>query len=109
MIGQVPLQMLIPHTDTVSQTQQNVNQRAAVENSQAMQTMEKHVEQAKDTVIPKDTVELHDYRYDASEEGNNKYQDRRKKKRNGDNEDEAEAEDKKQEELQPRMNFDIKV
>ncbi len=108
MIGQVPLQMLIPHTDTVSQTQQNVNQRATVENSQAVQTMEKHVEQAKDTVIPKDTLELHDYRYDASEEGNNKYQDRRRKKRQ-EEQAEDEAEDEKKKELQPRMNFDIEV
>lgn len=108
MIGQVPLQMLIPHTDTVSQTQQNVNQRAAVENAQAMQTMEKHVEQSKETVIPKDTLELHDYRYDASEEGNNKYQDRRRKKRQK-NEAEDKAEDVRKETLQPRVNFDIQV
>lgn len=110
MIGQVPLQMLIPHTDTVSQTQQSANQRATVENSQAMQTVEKHVEQAKDTVIPKDTLELRQYRYDAAEEGNNKYQDRRRKKKNKDEaEDEAEDTKKEKDGLQPRMNFDIKV
>lgn len=108
MIGQVPLQMLIPHTDTVSQTQQNVNQRATVENAQAMQTMEKHVEQAKDTVIPKDTLELHDYRYDATKEGNNKYQNRRRKKQQEEATEDEEKNEKK-DELQPRVNFNVQV
>ena len=105
MIGQVPLQMLVPHTDTVSQSQQNVNQRATVENAQAMQTMQRHVEQAKDTVIPKDTLELHDYRYDASKEGNQKYQDRRRKKRD------AEGQDSDAQDAEPvkRVNFNIQV
>lgn len=105
MIGQVPLQMLIPHTDTVSQSQQNMNQRTAIENSQAMQTMQRHVEQAKDTVIPKDTLELHDYQYDASKEGNQKYQDRRKKKQYAEGQD---TDDKEPEPVH-RVNFDIQV
>lgn len=108
MIGQVPLQMLIPHTDTVSQTQQNVNQRAAVENTQAAQTMEKHVEQAKDTVIPKDTLELTQYNYDAKEEGRNKYVNRRKKKKRSDSGEDAEDEESTQEQ-QRRENFNIQI
>lgn len=108
MIGQVPLQMLIPHTDTVSQTQQNVNQRAALEGSQAMQSMQKQVEQAKETVIPKDTLELHDYKYDAKEEGKNKYEDRRKKKKKLDSQ-QMTAVESEEEEMQPRVNFDIQI
>lgn len=108
MIGQVPLQMLIPHTDTVSQTQQNANQRAAVENTQAMQTMEKHVEQARDTVIPKDTLELTEYNYDAKEEGRNKYVNRRKKKKRSDSGEDAEDGESAQGQ-QRRENFNIQI
>ena len=108
MIGQVPLQMLIPHTDTVSQNQQNINQRAAVETSQAAQTMQKHVEQAKDTVIPKDTLELSQYAYDAKEEGKNKYEDRRKRKKQSD-QDTEEKENGKEQASQPRVNFNIQI
>ncbi len=108
MIGQIPLQMVVPHTDAVSQTQQNVNQRGAMESAQAMQTVQKQVEQAHDTVIPKDTLELHDYRYDAKEEGNNKYEDRRKKKKKASAGDSA-LHEEETETVQPRVNFDIKI
>ncbi len=109
MIGQVPLQMLIPHTDTVSQTQQNANQRAAVESTQAMQTMEKHVEQARDTVIPKDTLELTQYNYDAKEEGRNKYEDRRKKKKGRQASEKNEQEKQDTVGGQPRVNINIQI
>ncbi len=106
MIGQVHLQMSIQHTDNVSQTQQNLNQRGVIGNNQASVATQKNVQKAQETIIPKDTLELTNYRYDAKEEGRNKYSrpnDKDKK------EDQDDDEKKDGEFQQPRMNFNIQI
>ncbi|MBR6223438.1 MAG: hypothetical protein IKQ71_08365 [Lachnospiraceae bacterium] len=104
MIGQVQLQMAINHTDSVAHVQQHANQASALASGNAQAAVQKTEQRARETVIPKDTLELHDYNYDAKEEGNNKYYDRRKKGKKGE-----EDEDQQDEPLQPRVNFDIKL
>ncbi len=105
MIGQVQLQMAINHTDAVAHVQQHANQASTLASGNAQAAVHKAEQRAKETVIPKDTLELHDYNYDAKEEGNNKYYDRRKKDKKGEND----GEDSEENVLQPRVNFDIKL
>lgn len=106
MIGQVHLQMSIQHTDNVSQTQQNMNQRGVIGTSQASVATQKNVQKAQETVIPKDTLELSNYRYDAKEEGRNKYSRPEDKDKKKEQEDSEHQDDEFQ---QPRMNFNIQI
>ncbi len=106
MIGRVHLQMSIQHTDNVSQTQQNMNQRATIGANQAAVATQKHVQKAQETVIPKDALELSQFRYDAKEEGKNKYSKPKDKEKK---EEQDDADNPEQEFQQPRMNFNIQI
>ncbi len=111
MIRPIEMQMLLPRTESVGNTQQFENQRIVNENSFAANQVAKEVKHNSETVIPKDANEFAEYKYDAKEEGNGTYQNPRKQKRRHkeDNIDENEnatssnyADDK-----QPRINIQI--
>ena len=110
MIRPIEMQMLLPRTESVGNTQQFENQRIVNENSFAATQVAKEVKHNSETVIPKDANEFAEYQYDAKEEGNGTYQDPRKRsaRQKKDELDESEndamntANDK-----QPRINIQI--
>lgn len=111
MIRPIEMQMLLPRTESVGNTQQFENQRVVNENSFAANQVAKEVKHNSETVIPKDANEFAEYQYDAKEEGNGTYQNPRKQKKRK-QEDELDEEylnvsTKKTDDKQPRINFQI--
>ena len=111
MIRPVEMQMLLPRTESVGNTQQFENQRVVNENSFAANEVAKEVKHNSETVIPKDANEFAQYQYDAKEEGHGTYGDPRKqKKKNRDEELEEDENDSSvtyNKEKQPRINIQI--
>ncbi len=111
MIRPIEMQMLLPRTESVGNTQQFENQRVVNENTFAANQVAKEVKHNSETVIPKDANEFAEYQYDAKEEGNGTYQDPRKKKKRR-QEDELDEEylentNKIADDKQPRINIQI--
>lgn len=112
MIRPVEMQMLLPRTESVGNTQQHENQRMVNENTFAANEVAKEVKHNSETVIRKDGNQLAEFQYDAREEGNGTYGNPKKRKRRqnqSDKEtekngllDEATGSDK-----QPRINIQI--
>lgn len=111
MIRPIEMQMLLPRTESVGNTQQFENQRVVNENSFAANQVAKEVKQNSETVIPKDANEFAEYQYDAKEEGKGTYQNPRKQKRQPKEEDLDEKETNESSRLvddkQPRINIQI--
>ena len=111
MIRPIEMQMLLPRTESVGNTQQFENQRVVNENAFAANQVAKEVKHNSETVIPKDANEFAEYQYDAKEEGNGTYQNPRKQKKRR-QEDELDEEylentNKKADDKQPRINIQI--
>jgi hypothetical protein len=107
------MQMLLPRTESVGQTQQNENQRVVNENTYAANEVAKEVQHNSETVIPKDASQFEQYQYDAREEGNGTYDNpRKRKKRRGQGEHKSEDDRDTENEFgardkQPRVNIQI--
>lgn len=112
MIRPIEMQMLLPRTESVGNTQQHENQRVVNENINAAKEVEKEVKHNSETVIKKDANEFADYQYDASEEGNGTYRNPRKgdrkRRKNADAEEEERDKGKRIiDDKQPRINIQI--
>lgn len=111
MIRPIEMQMLLPRTESVGNTQHFENQRVVNENSFAANQVAKEVQHNSETVIPKDANEFAEYKYDAKEEGNGTYQNPRKQKRKQQEEDLEENENvtsaSRTDDKQPRINIQI--
>ncbi len=107
------LQMTVPMTNDVATVQNNENSRANIQNMQSAVASEKQAQIKNDTVIPKDTLEFTNYRYDARNKGNNEYagdggKDRKKAKKSPDAEIKMENEESK-EKKRHIVQIDIKL
>lgn len=110
MIRPIEMQMLLPRTESVGNTQQQENQRVVNENVNAAEEVAKEVKHNSETVIKKDANEFADYQYDASEEGNGTYRNPRKRNRKRRQDAQEEAQDKRKQSIddkQPRINIQI--
>lgn len=112
MITPIQMQMVLPHSETVGNTQQFENQRVVNENTFAANQLAKEVKHNSETVIPKDANEFVEYQYDAKEEGNGTYSNPRKKKHSPKQEDELEEQENTSSinysnDKQPRVNIQI--
>lgn len=111
MIRPIDMQMLLPRTESVGNTQQFENQRVVNENSFAANQVAKEVQHNSETVIPKDANEFAEYKYDAKEEGNGTYQNPRRQKRKHKEDDLEESENaiesNRTDDKQPRINIQI--
>lgn len=74
MIRPIEMQMLLPRTESVGNTQQHENQRVVNENMYAANEVAKEVKHSSETVVKKDANEFAEYKYDAKEKGNGTYQ-----------------------------------
>ena len=114
MIRPIDMQMPINRTESVSQIQQQQNQRAVQEHMQFGQQVEKEVKKQQEIVIKKDSASFNEYKYDAKEKGNNEYQKREKKNQKKEKKTEDKSEIKENSSSHDssqveRVNFDIKV
>ena len=113
MIRPIDMQMSINRTESVSQIQQQQNQRAVQEHMQFGQQVEKEVKKQQEIVIKKDSAAFNEYKYDAKEKGNNEYQKREKKNQKKEKKSEEKTEIKENPSSHDssieRVNFDIKV
>ncbi|MBQ4522709.1 MAG: hypothetical protein IJA10_07135 [Lachnospiraceae bacterium] len=114
MIRPIDMQMSINRTESVSQIQQQQNQRAVQEHMQFGQQVEKEVKKQQEIVIKKDSASFNEYKYDAKEKGNNEYQKREKKNQKKEKKTEDKSEIKENSSSHDssqveRVNFDIKV
>lgn len=117
MIRPIDMQMSINRTESVSQIQQQQNQRAAQEHMQFGHQVEKQVKKQQEIVIKKDSASFNEYKYDAKEKGNNEYQKKKdKKSKNEKKEENVEEKIEKKEHfsttegsLVERTNFDIVI
>lgn len=110
MIRPLEMQMLLPRTESVGNTQQYENQRVVNENVNAAKEVAKEVKHNSETVIKKDANEFAEYQYDASEQGNGTYSNPRKgnRKRKQDAEkEEADKDNFNTNDRQPRINIQI--
>lgn len=112
MIRPIEMQMLLPQTENVGNTQHFENQRVVNENAFAANQMAKEVQHNSETVIPKDANEFAEYKYDAKEEGNGTYQNPRKQKRRQNKDEELEEQENASSvtyanDKQPRVNIQI--
>ncbi len=110
MIRPIEMQMLLPRTESVGNTQQNENQRVVNENVNAAKEVAKEVKHNSETVIKKDANEFAEYRYDASEQGNGTYGNPKKRNRKRKQDAEKEEQDKDKfnaNDRQPRINIQI--
>lgn len=112
MIRPVEMQMLLPRTESVGNTQQHENQRMVNENTFAANEVAKEVKHNSETVIRKDGNQLAEFQYDAREEGNGTYRKPKKRKRRQDSSDkETEQMESSDAEAvsdrQPRINIQI--
>lgn len=113
MIRPIEMQMLLPQTESVGQTQHSENQRVVNENTYAANEVAKEVQHNNETVIPKDASQFEQYQYDAREEGHGTYSNpkkRKKRRERGDNkleEDENTENEIGTRDKQPRVNIQI--
>lgn len=112
MIRPVEMQMLLPRTESVGNTQQHENQRVVNENTFAANEVAKEVKHNSETVIRKDGNQLAEFQYDAREEGNGTYKKPKKRKRqqnqSDDEPEQNESSDERMEsDKQPRINIQI--
>ena len=111
MIRPIEMQMLLPRTESVGNTQHFENQRVVNENSFAANQVAKEVQHNSETVIPKDANEFAEYKYDAKEEGNGTYQNPKRQKRKPQEENLEESENATSssytDDNQPRINIQI--
>lgn len=111
MIRPIEMQMLLPRSESVGNTQHQENQRVVNSNINAANEVAKEVKHNSETVIKKDANEFAEYQYDASEEGNGTYSNPRKrgKKKKPSDEEEKKKEASPEEEAnkQPRINIQI--
>lgn len=112
MIRPIHMQMMLPHSENVGNTQQFANQRVVNENTFAANQLAKEVKHNSETVVPKDANEFAEYQYDAKEEGNGTYSNPRNKKRSKQQNDELEEDTQVSpvnysNDKQPRINIQI--
>lgn len=112
MIRPVEMQMLLPRTESVGNTQHNENQRPVNENAFAASEVAREVKHNSETVISKDDSKLKEYQYDASEEGNGTYKNPKKRKKKNSKTEDEKLKDVPEEEAaapdrQPRVNIQI--
>lgn len=110
MIRPIEMQMLLPRSESVGNTQHQENQRVVNENINAANEVAKEVKHNSETVIKKDANQFAEYQYDASEEGNGTYSNPRKrgkKKQSSEDEKEQQTEPREEENKQPRINIQI--
>ena len=110
MIRPIEMQMLLPRSESVGNTQHQENQRVVNENMNAANEVAKEVKHNSETVIKKDANQFAEYQYDASEEGNGTYSNPRKrgkKKKSSKDEEEQQTESREEGNKQPRINIQI--
>lgn len=111
MIRPIDMQMLLPRTESVANTQQNENQNVVNTNLNAAAEVAKEVKHNSETVIKKDANAFAEYQYDASEEGNGTYSKPKKKgKKKKAIEETSEKEEtgySQADDKQPRINIQI--
>lgn len=112
MINPLHMQMLLPQTESVGNTQHHENQSVVNTNLNAANEVAKEVKHNSETVIKKDANQFAEYQYDASEQGNGTYSNpRRKKKRQQslkeDEKKEQPVKDTVANDKQPRINIQI--
>jgi len=112
MIRPVEMQMLLPRTESVGNTQQHENQRMVNENTFAANEVAREVKHNSETVIRKDANQLAEFQYDAREEGNGTYGNpRKRKRRQAQSDDETEQKELSdavtENDKQPRINIQI--
>ena len=111
MIRPVEMQMLLPRTESVGNTQQFETQKVVNENAYAAKEVAKEVKHNSETVIKKDANEFAEYQYDARKEGNGTYSNprkhQRKKKSTEDMEDAILETEGVANDNQPRINIQI--
>lgn len=88
----------------VATVQQHTDGQSVLQSQNATQTVEKEVQQVRETVVQKEEAAYYEQSPDAKEEGRNKYQNiySKKKKKSNDNES-------KDTSGVNRVNFDIKL
>ena len=72
---------MIQNQQNVSNVKHSEDQKPLLQQHQAMQTVTKQQEASAKQVIHKDDLEREEYKFDAREEGKNKYQQDRKKRK----------------------------
>lgn len=80
MIRPVEMQMLLPRTESVGNTQQYENQRVVNDNNFAAAEVAKEVKHNSETVIRKDGNQLAEFQYDARQEGKGTYENPKKRR-----------------------------
>jgi hypothetical protein len=111
MIRPLEMQMLLPRTESVGNTQQHENQSVVNTNLNAANEVQKEVRHNSEAVIKKDANEFAEYQYDAREEGKGTYSKPKKGRRKKDSQEEEETVAKGEAEeindKQPRVNIQI--
>ena len=112
MIRPVEMQMLLPRTESVGNTQQHENQRVVNENTFAANEVAKEVKHNSETIIGKNPNEFAEFQYDAREEGSGTYGNPRKRKKKMNEKDSVSENDQDTSEetennKQPRINIQI--
>ena len=72
---------MIQNQQNVSNVKHSEDQRPILQQQHAMQSVTKQQEASAKQVIQKDDLERDEYKFDAREEGKNKYQGERKKRK----------------------------
>lgn len=108
MISPIEMQMIVHNTEPVGNVKHHEHTKTAVEGMQITSQVEKEVKQNGQMVIPKEQNQFPEYRYDASEEGRNKYENSKKKRKAEKKEAEKNDEEGQCSEI-TRVNFDIKI
>lgn len=112
MINPIHMQMLLPQTESVGNTQHHENQSVVNTNLNAANEVAKEVKHNSEAVIKKDANQFAEYQYDASEEGNGTYSNprRKKKRQRSSKEDDKEEQQPKGDvanDKHPRINIQI--
>lgn len=112
MIRPVEMQMLLPRTESVGNTQQHENQRVINENTFAANEVAKEVKHNSETVIGKNPNEFAEFKYDAREEGKGTYsrpgkQKNRKNEKDKESEGDEDTSGETENNKQPRINIQI--
>ena len=81
MIRPIEMQMLIPRTESVANTHQHEIQHGMNVNANAAMEVTKEEQRLSETVVAKEEKEFDTYQYDAKEEGNGKYSNKRNKRK----------------------------
>lgn len=115
MIRPIDMQMILPRTESVGNMQQHEIQHTANVNSNAASEVVKQEQRLSETVVKKEEKQFDTFQYDAREEGKGSYSGSKRKKKSPQKEkndkffgaEKSEYTLVKEEDSQPRINFQI--